>query len=371
MRKQPAVAVAIIGQLQRLELRSKAINLAQPSQAAGLHLDFFFVLQSSNNGTASYSINHNMSAECHSKRLLPFEVMEVMRRLKLPVAAFELSSWSAWDHMHPAAKAWLADPTKNINPLHRELKTISDFRKMEMDAAYKARRAALLIEKHEVERGVTYDTVLYLRDDSVVTLPYVPPTPPLAHQWLSGDGLAKQMRSYVPRRKNWLSHDLLLRRSRLRSSLVKNYSASGAALYADWETHMVPGCHVKDCHDWGGVANKVFVCARQHLQPLLRSAWEDVNLGLPYHPSGPTFSTSTSEVWLKRIFDAYQTPLRAVDPEELPIVVARVPCRCGVRQGDLENAPWCLISNEQRDCHPRGLPAVTPMFTAVWTGAVL
>ena len=45
-----AVAMLVVGQLSRLELRSKVTNLVRPTEATGLRVDVFLSLNS--NGTA-------------------------------------------------------------------------------------------------------------------------------------------------------------------------------------------------------------------------------------------------------------------------------------------------------------------------------
>ena len=269
------VAVTLIGQLQRLELRSKIENLARPSEAAGVDVDFFMILRYTNStvfsrtdaGMSDKGKGHNCSARlqrqvsgnntceprpadpgywckyehihvrtgcsgnfscvladgtaspgircppvgskrissacsCSSRTLgsvegarrasaprlacrlwsSPKEVAREMARMKANLVAAEWPTAGVFQRMAPAVTRWLSTPTaRNVNSLAGDLKfTLADFRGMQYDSCYAMMRAALLIERHERRIGRLYDTVIVMRDDSIVTMPYRVPTPPLA-----------------------------------------------------------------------------------------------------------------------------------------------------------------------------------------------
>lgn len=438
-----AVAVVVSGQLSRLEIRSKVEHLAQPTEATGARVDFYFVLDSKSRvfvdakagtssdqgrcsailvnqiskagtcdppvgnrtGPAYWCADDHVHIAPHSKCQANFscmvagsmlqstpcppvdnsydkahrgfacschggnrrtgdvnvcrpwsssnEAVLAMRNMNANLVDAKWSFEDTWERVVPAFRDWLVTPSNRNFRFSGQFKwTLTDTRRIQYNQFYKWRTAALMIERHEQRLGQLYDTVVHMRDDSIVTQPYRVPTPPLASPWLPAPtrSIRAAIKRCKPARKNWLALELAARYGYLRK--IRKLTAFNFS-------RLHPACHVKNCHDWGGVADKILVCARQHMQPLLRAFWDDALLGEPFAP----FHANREE-HIKRVFDAYQTPVWPMDPEDLPIVASRPPCQCGNASSSPRGEPWCLLSDVARDCHPRGLPAISELFNS-------
>ena len=284
----------------------------------------------------------------------PGEVRSELRRRQVNYVDALWGPFNGWQHVPTSLKKMLSTRGKG-SPVGGD-KTVADFRRIQYDSAYMTFQAMLMIERHEVHNGGLYSTIMTLRDDSIVTRPYRVPAPPLARPWLPPLSAASRrtLMKHKPLNRGWMELDLA---SRERDAA--NSSSTGGAQHK-------AGCHIKNCFDWHGVANKVFVCARQHAHALLRAPWE----GLAHGGRHLASAHGNSEEWTKYLFDANRVPLATLSADRLPIVVGRPPCACNQdllqerSTNALREAPWCLLDNERRDCHPSGLESLTMFFNA-------
>mmetsp|Transcript_32960 Transcript_32960/g.97140 ORF Transcript_32960/g.97140 Transcript_32960/m.97140 type:complete len:637 (-) Transcript_32960:155-2065(-) len=364
------VAVAVCGQLGRLELRSKVQNLALPNMRTNIAMVMFLALQDKgpnatrlrSDTTSSklppiackaqlikhavkrrpcrkdqYSctdgritvvdgchgiftcdeLPHQVECGANPDRINGFEVCrckgkdadasdagypnrsctahayspaaavaELKRAAIAHVALFIRES--PWKHIPEAVSDWMAS-FKHLTHkgYHSQL--------VEINANF--RSAALMIEQYEIRYRFHFDQILLLRDDSVVVLPYL--------------------------------HPFLGVRS------------MGTAL----ATGFGP-CVVKRCYGWLGIQDKAMMCPRPHLQAMLRGFLDDMHLD---RESG-LWQDWWDEKLRERTLARYGVPIMRVDPDEMPLVVARPPCFCQASVSS-PGAPWCLRSATS-DCPP-------------------
>lgn len=160
------------------------------------------------------------------------------------------------------------------------------------------RKSALMIEQYEIKHGFHFDDVIRIRDDSIVTTPFVYPF------------------------------------TRSRSGSFSNSS-------------LAQPCFAKKCFSWHGVNDKVMLCPRAHMHALLRAFGED----MMFTKGEDLWEFWFSEKALEWTLARYDVPIVLMDADELPFVTGRLPCNCQARVTSPATL-WCLASKDYSDCHP-------------------
>ena len=83
-------------------------------------------------------------------------------------------------------------------------------------------------------------------------------------------------------------------------------------------------CLVKRCAAWGGYNDKVMLIPRAHMEAALRAPAED----LVSRERAFYSRLVNTETILKRTLEAHGVPVTEVSPRALPLVDARPPCQC-------------------------------------------
>jgi len=336
------VAIVVTGQISRLELRSKAVNLIRPTEASGTWIEMVMVLQQQKptfahtpmavKGNDSVAKNvpllrrahaikierdgnrgHPPAPDCASELYrtnpkTPDDVMREMQSLQLTGTA-EFPTEQPWEEMEQAIKNYLTIGNRTaIIPVSTWGWNITGLRATQVACIFNFHRLGQLVQQRELDRGTMFDVIVRLRDDTIVVLPYIVPVPPLLENG-------------------------------------------------------VPFCFTKRCQSWGGINDKTFVCARRYMHPMLMSLKEDVL----WHRGHP-FGSIHNELLTQSVAENYGVPFRAIGDESgvgtLPFVSSRPPCFCNDNATvGAAAARWCLVG-QSLDCRPPETPQQSDLFDA-------
>lgn len=305
-RPATSVALGILGQLGRLEMRSKVENLIWPTQASGARVDLFFVLQQQIRKFSSKTRMENalksLGTPC-ATGATP-EQLQGMPFPNISVEGSDFPSEQPWNTLPKFVQRRFIDETEfPFNVGHNRGMSVREIREIQVQALTNARKLALLIETAEHRRGRMYDVVIWIRDDSIVVQPHVVQVP------------------YLDARPE------------------------------------VPACYVKGCCRWGGINDKGMACSRRYMQAMLRAPHEE----LLWNISSPSIGRTNNENFIADHMRNHGVPVQEVSAERLPIVTGRPPCYCKTESNSRHDL-WCLVDSTHKDCHPDKLPQASKFY---------
>ena len=243
------IAVCIAGQLSRLEIASKIENVLKPTAATQPEaLDLFLALEVGAQIYSNLDFGAILAQQVHNCGQLTESVARDHLAPYLAAASFtnhttrsiDLSNWRRYRKDRPTAER-----------LTRLQHHLSQFVHM--------RTCARMIEAHEITKGMHYDVVLKLRDNTIAVAPFA----------------------------------------------IRRQHAIGPVL-------------TKDCVHWGGYNDKVMVLPRQWMDACLRAPSEDFFLVKDIGRG-----ISNSERLLKAVLDRRGVRVQRVSPEAIPLVDGR------------------------------------------------
>mmetsp|Transcript_38906 Transcript_38906/g.97734 ORF Transcript_38906/g.97734 Transcript_38906/m.97734 type:complete len:502 (-) Transcript_38906:214-1719(-) len=287
-------AVCVVGQVGRLELKSKMANLLQPNRHIAA-VDFFLVLQA---GKPRY-VNLAPSNEC------------TVAPDSLEDAARQMSAHGAIVHTVERTAGPVPQVNTSIWPGYQVSKTIPTEQRMRnhLDQMRSWSDCANAIERAERENGAQYHVVMRLRDNALILRPF----------------------------------DL----ERLLRSTPATGSKGGQQL-APWSPTMASSSPVvvKACSAWNGYPDKVMVIPRKYMHRALRGPakhYQSVDEG-----GEDRMKVFNIETYLKYSLDLLHVPvLMHEDPALLPVTDGR--CESGV--------DFCYV-NMKKDCRPRDIAGI-------------
>ncbi|KAL3915305.1 MAG: hypothetical protein SGPRY_007281 [Prymnesium sp.] len=126
--------------------------------------------------------------------------------------------------------AFLPDEVKKLLLRHPHVSKPKSISSALIEGVMNMRKAALMIEQYEVQHGFLFDHVMRIRDDSIVTMPYIYPFTGTRAGFASFFGNASRTRP----------------------------------------------CLAKNCFGWHGINDKAMLCPRAHMHAMLRAFGEDM-----------------------------------------------------------------------------------------------
>jgi len=282
-------AVCVVGQVGRLEVKSKMANLLQPNRHIAA-MDFFLVLRP---GIPRYT-NLAPPTPC---TVAPHSIEEAARQMSAHGAA-----------VHTVAR--LGDQFPQVDPSiwpgYQASKTLSTEQRMgnHLDQMRNWRECADAIERAEQEQGARYHVVLRLRDNALVLHPF----------------------------------DL--------ERLLRNITGAGdedGQQRSAWSPEKASSSPVivKSCSAWSGYPDKAMVIPRKYMHSALRGPAKHFQSAADLGEE--RMKVFNFETYLKHVLDhRHRTPVvMQQDPALLPITDGR--CESGV--------DFCYV-NARKDCRP-------------------
>lgn len=282
-------AVCVVGQVGRLEVKSKMANLLQPNRHIAA-MDFFLVLRP---GIPRYT-NLAPPTPC---TVAPHSMEEAARQMSAHGAA-----------VHTVAR--LGDQFPQVDPSiwpgYQASKTLSTEQRMgnHLDQMRNWRECADAIERAEQEQGARYHVVLRLRDNALVLHPF----------------------------------DL--------ERLLRNITGAGdedGQQRSAWSPEKASSSPVivKSCSAWSGYPDKAMVIPRKYMHSALRGPAKHFQSADDLGEE--RMKVFNFETYLKHVLDhRHRTPVvMQQDPALLPITDGR--CESGV--------DFCYV-NARKDCRP-------------------
>jgi hypothetical protein len=272
------IGVCIIGQMARLETSSKILNFISPNNFENRRLHVVGLLDE---GQAYYSNGpHHRDEECYDNTT--------------DMKAFFDHSFSA---INVSSQLRLSQP-RDFPLSQRTMKALRNYRRKLYGKDRLTRiqghlrqfahdaRCYESLRKHEVANNLTFDAVLRIRDNGLVIRPF---------------DLIKLMESV-------------------------QYSQT----------------ITRDCMEWGGVNDKVWLIPRVHMKGALAHLTRDVLAGRHYIIAA---KPKNSETLVKAVWKHYGVDSIAVSPEMLPVVDGR--CHSS---GNNSQPPQFLTVPVDKDC---------------------
>ena len=236
---------------------------------------------------------------CSAHAFSASEALAELKRWAIPHVAI-FSRQSPWIHVPEPIKQWVR-PFRHIS--HNITALANSFGAV-FEIYSNFRSAALAIEQYEVRYRFHFEQIVLLRDDIVVVQPYLYPF--MGKR--PSQGVKGRAEPYGP-------------------------------------------CVVKSCGSFSAIPDKAMMCPRAYLQPMLRGFLDDMHL----HEDNGLFCGFWLEKLRERTLASFGVSVMKVDPDEMPLVVARPPCFCQAKVRG-RNSPWCLRTRKS-DCAPPLDPA--------------
>ena len=271
------LAVCITGQLSRLEIRSKVLGVFEPAERAGVFTRAFVVVQDNREPIYTSDITYALKHTSHKSRI---EVQQDYRARLAPwLAKFDVREQN-----------FDAIPAVNLSvlPFYRSEKDTARRKfllKAHISQFSMVRNCAQLIVAYEQVHSIQFDTILKLRDNTVVLKPYVVPSP------------VKRLKAAV---------------------------------------------FIKDCGGWGGYNDKTAIIPREYMEIVLRGWVETLLLDYSKEIHG---RSKNSETFLKHLLVLNKIPVHLVSADEMPFVDARLymgsePCLVSHEKDCHPAPPW-------------------------------
>jgi hypothetical protein len=267
------MAVCITGQLSRLELASKTTHLIMPNLA-----DVFVVLDDGGNAVSDRSFP-DLTPSNFTKYLISGVLGDMLKQSVISNAV----------EMESHIKRFASFRKENRN-MQRRGTNLMHFMKQ---AAHNA-KCADLIEGFERSSGTRYQTIVQIRDNTLVTNEFRVP--------------------------------------------------------ADGASFLLPSVHVKSCCGWKGLNDKTLVLPRALLHAL-KVVWNglrSVNAGEAFVSKSMSLATN-AEQFLHSSFESAGIPYIKQPADLLPFVDGRF------QMSSSGTPQWCKV-RPWKDCHPRQDP---------------
>mmetsp|Transcript_1997 Transcript_1997/g.3483 ORF Transcript_1997/g.3483 Transcript_1997/m.3483 type:complete len:388 (-) Transcript_1997:190-1353(-) len=287
------VAVCVVGQVARTELKSKVDNLIVPNLGT-VDIDVFLILQP---GKARFT---NLAhPECN---VAPTSLHEAETLFSEHARTFVFEN-AFVDLDVPAAK-WLHFPERRERRVRRLTNHINQYLSW--------KRCANMVSKQELADGgnkARYDAVLRLRDNALVLSPF-----PLRDRLTA------------------LVHDSYRKLGKEPPNPITNQHVRGLPVI------------VKACSSWGGYSDKTLLAPRKYMDDALSGPAELFYLMRKGHNRTDVGEgkVSNPETYLKRVFQKLHVPVaKEWKPELFPITDGR--CEDG--------ESFCVVIGK-KDCRP-------------------
>eukprot|EP00927_Polykrikos_kofoidii_P048364 TRINITY_DN42622_c0_g1_i1.p1 TRINITY_DN42622_c0_g1~~TRINITY_DN42622_c0_g1_i1.p1 ORF type:complete len:375 (-),score=43.40 TRINITY_DN42622_c0_g1_i1:115-1239(-) len=270
------VAVCIAGQLGRLEICSKVRNLMNPLLLAGIQVDVFVSVST---GSARFD-DLGETQNCEKPLTEDF----VKETLASVLTAYVFSDV---EQENVSLDLWPSLYTDYDGCTHctRRARHLANLLEMYRHWA----DCATLILRSEEERGGSYQSVIRVRDDTLVVRPVAP-------------------------------------------SIMTNLTA----------------VKVKACMSWGGINDKLAFMPREHMEYVLCGPY----IALKSHTVAAISNAVNSETLVKMAYESMRLPVEKVEMED-SWAAATIPMVKGECRGLLKSGEnrWC-ITEQSEDCYP-------------------